>query len=434
MWDKLICILAVGYLSFGRPFAYIGIPPLKIFIGELTLAGLILFRNRETIDRWAEAIVRPGELHYLSVSILVLIADGAFEVLRGVAAGYPLVRALQNLVFNVYPLFIFAGIWMGSVRPDLLRRIAIQLAWVNGVYGFLYLVLLSKFQVMVPGTNPPVPLFGQPNGSAYAIAGLLCAGVEMRLYWPLFMLNAFVMLGIQVRAEFLAMLVGLILWGTLSHNLSKVAATFACIAALVAIGFVTDFSIPAPQTRGGAVSARYIVGRVIAPIDRDLAADLTPLAKGNAETVEWRTNWWKAIWATVNRDTETALFGLGYGFPLSSLVTYIRDEVIRTPHNAFFYSLGYCGWLGVGIVAAFQAALCRLLWKTFQATGEAYGLVFWVMSMCGALFGDLLEAPFGAIPLYLISGLAAGKYALRLRRQSYYARVGWTQLLPVTGR
>lgn len=432
MWERVITFLIVGYLTCGRSFAYIGIPPMHLFIGEVVLAGLILIHTRETIDRWVDSISRPGPLHTLGIALLFFMADGVLELLRGLSLGFSPLAALVNLVFNVYPLYLFAGLWIGSRDPDIAQRTIRILAWTNGVYGLLYIVSLHQLTYVIPGTYPEIAVFGQPSGSAIALLGLLCFEEDLARHWLLLGLNCFVLLGIQVRAEFLGTIVGLVVWGILKRRIGRVVAIAGVLATLLAIGFLADFSIPAPETRGGKISAKYIVGRMVAPFDEQLAEELTPIAEGNAGTARWRTEWWKAIWRTTYGDATTAAFGRGYGFPLSSLVPYIKGEVVRTPHNAFFYALGYSGWIGVAATSAFQLALGGLLWQAYRTTGQPFGLVVWATFLCVALFGNLLETPFGAIPLYLLTGLAAAP--AQVRQEIQYAYLSRPQLLSATWR
>src|ERR1051325_9041250 len=326
MWNKVVLILIVGYLTCGRSFAYIGIPPIKLFLGEIVLGCLVVVRSRETIDRWIESISTPGPLNLLGTTLLFFMADGIFELLRGLSLGFSPIAALQNLVFNVYPLYLFAGLWIGTRNPELARRAIRVLAWTNGIYGVLYILYLNKLLFAIPGTYPPIPLFGQPSGSPIALLGLLCFEEDLARRWVVLALNSFVLLGIQVRAEFAGIMVGLVVWGLLKQRIGRIAGIAGLVAALLLLGFVADFSIPAPATRGGKVSTKYIVGRLIAPFNEKLAAEFTPIAQGNAGTAKWRTDWWKAIWETTHNDGTTAAFGRGYGFPLSSLVPYIKNE------------------------------------------------------------------------------------------------------------
>jgi hypothetical protein len=104
------------------------------------------------------------------------------------------------------------------------------------------------------------------------------------------------------------------------------------------------------------------------------------------------------------------------------------ERDIRTPHNVFFYALAYGGWVGAVLFFVLQAAVAKLLWKASKISGTPCGLAIWALFFCGAFFGNAFEAPFGAIPLYLIAGLAAAPAILK-RMPTYASPVG-AQLLP----
>jgi O-antigen ligase len=107
----------------------------------------------------------------------------------------------------------------------------------------------------------------------------------------------------------------------------------------------------------------------------------------------------------VHKSETTFLFGYGYGFHLGSLGPYNIAEDTRTPHNVFFYALGYGGWIGVSLFLAFQICLVRLLWLSDHLTGQPFGISFWALSVVVGSFGNFFETPFGAIPFYLIVGM-----------------------------
>ncbi|HJX84967.1 MAG TPA: hypothetical protein VJ723_11535, partial [Candidatus Angelobacter sp.] len=144
---------------------------------------------------------------------------------------------------------------------------------------------------------------------------------------------------------------------------------------------------------------------IIAPLNPDLAADYTDDVAEHAGTVAFRTIFWYNVWSSVHENTTTALFGLGYGYPLNEFVAY-EDEATRTPHNVFFLELGFTGWIGVLIFAFFQYQLVRLLWRVYKMTGQPYGFVFWVAALGFALFTPYFEVPQGAIPFFIIIGCA----------------------------
>ena len=182
-------------------------------------------------------------------------------------------------------------------------------------------------------------------------------------------------------------------WGLLARRFDRIFAGFAVVGALFAIGLLVDFQMPAPGTRGGQISTRDIFGRVVAPADPELAAEYAENARSLAGTATWRLNWWRKIWDDVHRDTETAMFGESYGFPLADLVGY-RERDLRTPHSVFFYALGYGGWMGVFVFFALQASLGRTLWLAWRVLGLHSA------PSCGSLS---CQAPASVTPLKHLS-------------------------------
>lgn len=404
LWDKLFVFQIVGYLAMTRSFAYLGVAPLKIFIGEIALAAFLLFRFNDSVDRWVRVTLRASPLTGFAISLGLFTGWGLLETARGIASEFPPLTAIQNFVFNLYPMYCFAGMWVGERHPALLRHLMLWLAWANGIYGILDILVLHKVPLMMPG-NAEVPLFGQPAGSAIAALGLLCYyGPSRKILLPA-LLNIIVMAGVQVRAEWLGFVVGLCVWGLLTRNLPRLAAGFAALAAFLAIGFITDLTMPGLESRGGIVSARSIVGKILAPLDAESAREYTQDANSAAGTVEWRKRWWKAIWESVHEQPALALMGHGYGYPLSYLVPYIRENSVRSPHNVFYYALGYSGWIGVTLFVVLLMQLGWLAWQKFQSSGQSFGPVLWSFAVSSACFSNAFETPFGAIPFYLLMGI-----------------------------
>jgi O-antigen ligase len=204
----------------------------------------------------------------------------------------------------------------------------------------------------------------------------------------------------------------------------------ASIVLILGIFFVLDIKIPAPQSRVGEISVRGVVGRIIAPINEELASQYIDVADDAAATVSWRTDWWRAIWMRVHEQDSTALFGLGYGFPLSGLVPYIEAGTIRTPHNVFFYALGYGGWLGVILFYGLQFSLIAIFFRSTKTRGTIFAILVWVFTFVKAHFDNLFETPFGAIPYYLLIGLSLAT----VLREANNARITRPQPLSTTGR
>ena len=162
IWPRIAGFLLTGYLTLGRSFAYLGVPPL--FIGEAVLGAFLFFKPRVALGTWVASLLRTSALNALGLSLLVFVAYGFWQVGRGVLSGYSLVDALKCFTFNYYTIYMFMGIWIGLQEPDFLPKMIRLIAWVNGIYGVLFLVALRHVSVF--SLSRPVP--GQRRASVRA--------------------------------------------------------------------------------------------------------------------------------------------------------------------------------------------------------------------------------------------------------------------------
>ncbi len=415
-WSKWVLFFLVGSSLTGRSFTYLGIPPAKLFIGDLTLAAFIFLRPRKLFDPWLKALTKGGPLGPFGWTLLISISYGIFEVIRGVLTGFSPIIAIENLVFNVYPLFLFLGAWLGVRRPELLLKYIQIFAICFFFYAPLYLLVLHSVPWLMPGSGG-VKVFGQAGGGGYIILALLCLDPKPARWWPVMTMGAISFLAAQVRADWLAMGVATAIWGLLSRKMTRVAMLAGGIVVLLAVGLLLDVNLPSPEERGGAISSTEIVARGLAAVSPDLARDVT--GSDNVGfyqgTITWRQNWWKAIWANSQENYTNLIIGPGYGFELRKLVTYLKDAgEIRTPHNVFYYALGYSGWIGVVIFFALQVSCGILLWRAYTVTGQPWGIAVWASGLLAAFFGNVMETPAGAIPFYLTMGLVVGPALAKL--------------------
>ncbi|MGA9882239.1 MAG: O-antigen ligase family protein [Candidatus Acidiferrales bacterium] len=434
-WSHVALLLILGYCLMGRSFAYLGYPPWHLFIGEIVLAAFLFAGPMTRVGPWVKCARRIRQLRRLTKIYLALLLYGIFEVCRGIALGHPTLTSIRDLAFDYYPLFLLLGLWVGLRRSQYIPRLFRLLAWFNGIYGIVYILFLNRVTWIFPGVSDrltAVPIFGLPEFSFIILLALLAYEPDLRKIWHLLVLNAFVLLGMQIRAEWLGLAVGLFLWACITRNLKRFMAGSAAVAAVLALMLVLNFSARGPVSRGPSeISARDLVGRALAPLDPDLAADYTSSVRMDVGTTVWRTVWWAAIWEAVNQSRRTVLLGLGYGYALGDLVPYLQGVFVQTPHSVFFYTLGYTGWIGVLLFALLQAELVRLLWHSYRTTKCAGGIVLWVAMIAFALFTPFFEVPQGAIPFYLVIGLFVGSamYPAKPSRQLPNAR----SVLPAEG-
>lgn len=416
-WGSVATILIVGYLCLYRSFAYLGLPWLHVYVGELSLAGFIFFGPLTKQGSWLELVRRVRRLRRLWLVLLVLLSYGAFEAIRGVFYGYPPLTVVRDTAFNYYPLFVFLGVWIGLQDRSFLRHVIRKLAWFNGIYGIACVLFLSRLPLTLPGTSnaaSPVPLFSEPSGAgAVTLLGMIAFEPQLRQVWHLVAMNAFVLLGLQVRGEWLALGVGVLVFGWLTKKLRYMFIAVGTVAVLLGLMYVTHLSLPAPKGRGenvgNRISADYLMARAVAPLNKELAGRLAPTEDVDfaAGTAEWRVVWWARIWMEVNGHLSTMLLGLGYGYPIGNLNPDIEpDTFIQTPHSDFFYALGFSGWLGVFLFVLLQGEIAQLLWRSYQVSGQSFGIICWAALVAMSLFEPLFEEPSGAIPFFLLLGVA----------------------------
>lgn len=406
IWSWAVGFLLIGYLCMTRSFAYLGVPPL--FIGEIVLAAFLLLKPRVTLGTWVASLLRASPLSGLGLVLLVFMLYGTWQLGRGILGGKDLFYPLKIFIFNYYTIYLFLGIWVGLHSPDLLQKLMRILAWVHGIYAVLWLVVLKHFVDLTPGSGPP--LFGVPLGGQVAILGLLCFERDLRPVVIPLVLNIAATLAMQQRAAWLGLGTGMLVWGLLTGRLGRIAAIgVSCVAALVLIE-LSGIQVKFGDHNSGLPVSRDILSVVIAPIDVELANELSPRGRAKEGTVEWRQKWWRQIWRAAQSGMMVQAFGHGYGFDLWGLapddVRAGQAEEIRTPHNVFYFALGYTGWVGVALFAMLQLAIIRLLWRSYRLAGQACGLVFWVMSMTMALVEQSIDTPYRAIPFYLLMGLS----------------------------
>ncbi len=109
-WVYVIGFLILGYLSMGRSFAYLGIPSLSLFIGEVVLGAFLFLHPGAFVGKWLGALVRSSPLSGLAWAIYLFVGYGIFQLMRGIILGYTPLTAIQCFVFNIYPLYIFIGL------------------------------------------------------------------------------------------------------------------------------------------------------------------------------------------------------------------------------------------------------------------------------------------------------------------------------------
>ncbi len=403
-WAVVTLFVVGGYMVLQRSFAYLlNVPGVPVYAGEVLLLAFVVLHPGVSVHRLAAALLRPGPLGAVAWAIFFLLVYGVVLAVRGYTASYPGLYILQELVFNIYPLYVLLGLWIAERDPRLLERFVLGLSWVTGIYGTLYVGFLNRSELVIPGTG--LELFRGPLGQGAALLALLAFRPKGARMWMPFTLNLLVLLGIQNRAAYAGFVAGLLAWAVMSKRIGRMVLVLSMIAVLLTAGWLLDFRIE--FSRGASeFSAGNVIAAVLAPFDEETAAGFSSDARNFAGTVEWRKAWWAGIWDATNDDAVRTAVGTGYGFELTS-DAHLRssDPLLRTPHNWFMYTLGYGGWLGVSLFVFLLVALGSLLWRADGITGAPFGVPFLVLSTTVATFSNFYETPFAAIPVWVIAGM-----------------------------
>jgi O-Antigen ligase len=404
-WAVVTFFVVAGYMTLQRSFAHVlSVPGVPVYASEVLLIAFFVLHPDVSIRRLLNALVRPGPLGALAWAMFLVLAYGLILAVRGYVSSYPTLFVSQELVFNLYPLYILLGLWLAERNRQVLERFVLGLSWVVGVYGALYVAFLNHSATTVPGTD--LELFRPPLGQGAMLLALLAFRPKGARMWVPFSLNLFVLLGIQSRAAYAGFLTGLLVWAVMSKRIGRMVLLLSMIAGLLAAAWMLDLRVE--FLRGGSeYSAGNVIAAVVAPFDEEAAARFSPDARSFAGTVEWRRAWWSGIWDATHADAARTAIGTGYGFELTS-DAHLRssDPLLRTPHNWFMYSLGYGGWLGVALFVFLLVSLGTLLWRGDRISGVPLGLPFLVLSTTIATFSNFYETPFAAIPVWVISGMA----------------------------
>jgi hypothetical protein len=407
----LWAIMIAGYSTFGRSFAYLGVPP--VFIGEMYIAWWIVRGPGNWLTHFVEDC---RQLKFLPTMILLNLLWGMFDVFRPLFVGkHEVGLTLETFAFNYYPLVLLIGIEIG-------RRITFENFIQFWKYYSLYFVAYSV--VMMAGAdnwplNLPwksnVPIFNVPGMAGFVGVGTLALWPHLEKWkwrWIVLALSTAPVFTSPGRGTFLALLLGMAVVGLWAPR--RLVLIGGAAIGVVVLMSALSLIIPPQTGRATTLDPVVNIARVRATFDQNGAylmmrrdgyiqeAENMKIAQG---TAQWReTIWTNAI---KSLDTGTLIFfGQGHGASVTALTP--DNQELRTPHNFIIYSLYYTGAVGLTIFCLFILALLLATQKVREPALRAL-LLAQILIMClMAAVGNMFETPFNAIPFYLIAGIGLG--------------------------
>ncbi len=402
---KLVIFVLYSAAFLGKPYTYLA----------MAFGVTFLFEDKMFWGRWYDALTQQEDpAGPFSWALLVSVLYAVAQVIRGCFLGYSLTTALQLLMFNLCPIYLFAGLWAGAHAPWIVPRYVRFMAWFMVIYAALYFLVFRHFTISLSGILPgtDMDLLGRPRSGSVILLGLLALEPSLVRFWLPIIVLCCLTIANQERGDWLGLIVALTAWGVLARRMNRVAIIAAVVVSTLLVAYLVDLRLPGFADRGGELSARDTIARMAGSISPDLAEEMGA-STANSEfyygTVYWRKHWWGQIKDEVSANTGTIVFGLGYGYPLAALAgPEVEATGTRSPHNIFYFAYGYSGLVGVAIFLWLQLSLLRLLWRSFKVTGETYGLVFLCYALIQASFGNYLENPEAGIFVYMFLGLLLG--------------------------
>ncbi len=402
-------IIAIGYLAFGRTFAYFGFAP--FFPAETYLCLNFIAKPLYWLRNLPHFIGGANIFWFL-----LFLGWGLFEVARGLAANRDLLNTLRGFAAHYYPLLFLVGTVMAprTTVQEFAGFIRTASLCVS-ISGLAYAFFLSHIQWVLPWATK-VPLFGTPSMPAFTCLGLLALlpYQGFSAYW-LGSLNILALLANPGRASWLSFVVGTLVILLSERRLNLLLRAVGALLVLEIFSFYVGSWFPAAEGRGGTLSLTWLIGRVVATFDPGMAYNLITSIGGDFKdaslvfsirgSTTWRTEFWSRVLYSLGT-TEDRLLGHGYGFPLGALAGFGTD--LFTPHNFVIFLTGYTGIVGALIFFGLLFSLLKTFLRLSPSSLKTFLISQLAATLILALFGNALETPFVAAPFYWIMGLAYG--------------------------
>jgi hypothetical protein len=416
-------------MFFGRPFAYLSLPGVPVYVGDMVLAvGLLEAVRTQSAIRSVVAASRP-----LKVLLAFMVVCGLRFVVSFPVYGFDAIRDSAIWYYGTYAFLVAAA---AMSDPTFTPRLV---GWYRRIIPAFFVwapiaVILSRMSTLgfVPGSATPINAF-QPGDialhAAIAIA-FLWLGLDRapgqtpwrpssQLLVP-FGFLALLAAGSQNRGGLLAGLcvLGVTLCCMPGRGRRRAVASGACSLAVVSLlVLLFDVRIPLKDRDLSLQQVRTNVTSVLQPSSRQVTSD-----KGNLQgNVNWRLDYWEAV----KKDALSpsyVLNGRGFG-PILAYEYGIdaprpdRGPPLRSAHNSHLTVLARTGLPGLALWVLIWLVWIRHIvrhglpsrrdrWAA-RARLSALMLAAVIGYLVNTYFDPSLDGPKGAIWIWSLMGLGA---------------------------
>ena len=403
---SIVGLVLFGYVAADKTFAYLGLNVFGVpmYAGEVAISAAVLtglvFRRPDV--RWDTG--RGWTLAFIGWSLLLLMPS---------LVQYPLLDVARDFAFVYYILF---------------AAIAFRLPWERLGQRFFSLVALMFVLQLLYALTTKLRLIPDDLGFAQVfvrgdVQGANLAGgaaffllADRRLRIPpwlrLLIASVQVLLALSVggRAVLLAALI-LLLGSFFVRRARRARVMIMMLIGLAIFAALLGVSRPAIEVAGrnrplapGTSLERLTA---ILPLGEEGAdSDLEEQAEG---TARWRARFWTGLLNNSLEHKEWLVFGRGFGSNLAEeRWAGRRERPLRAPHSILVNVFARMGIVGTVLFIGFLTAVIRAALRASRI-GPDPVIANWMTIYLGALlmtamFGVVLESPFGAAPFYFLVG------------------------------
>lgn len=424
-----LAVVLAGYLFFGRPFAYVGVPTLYLFIGEAVLVLGVVVGLRYGRVVAPRLLGRFGTEALAALVVLAIVRLAVDLPAHGVLA----LRDGALVLYSMLAAMVVAAL---LARPRLLPWL---LAWYRRVLPW-FLVwapvavvanrLAGDAAPSMPGTDVGMLAFKPGDLAVHTAIGLAFLWlVETPETEPArrrrHLLTAVGVVGLLVAAS--QNRGGLLAAGTVlvlvlaasGARRALLGAVATTVAVVFAFALVADVRIDTPERE---VSAAQLIENLTALVGGS-EGDTDDGLEG---TVDWRLAYWGQVVGDV-LSGQHGSWGAGFGPNLADQYGYqvAKEDAqtrLRNVHNSHLTLLAR-----LGVVAAVLWILFWTLWLTAlwgagrDEAGTSSGrLASWVTAavagiLVNAVFDPALEGPQMALWLWTLVGVGCALYQPEVR-------------------
>lgn len=417
---RVVPFVLLGYILFDKSFAWIHVPGIPIFAGEvlLVLGGLLLIRRQRHLRA---LLTRSSLMRVAGFLFLWGIIRLMFDL--------PVwgVQAMRDASQTNYILIGIAVAVLTFQDPRILERLGKIRGWIPAliVIWVPIAVVLNRLvgprAPLIPGSETTIVSFKPGDYAMFAAAAISYVWVtrdqytkNYRNFVTLVGVVGILVAGSQNRGGLIGAIVALAIAGLFLDRTSRfrfVSGMTLAVIGLVVVLAITDFAIPLGKR---SFSFSQLINNA-ASVVGDHSDD------GQLQgTVSWRLDYWGLIVSdTVSGDNW--LSGVGFGPNLADeygFQTSVRGSTqpLRNAHNSHVTILARLGLVGLFLWAIFWAQTGMLLSRSNRRRTEP--LVGWLLAvMVGiaiiAIFDPVLEGPQIAVPFWCAAGVVAGSVASR---------------------